>query len=154
MPGPDVVILRKLNSLMRMDSRRRGLMAEAAVCLAVARGVLLVFPFRHVARRLGRLTSPGAAAAAGGDQELAKAVGWAVRRTATYVPFKAVCLQQAIAARMMLRRRGVESALHFGVARGESPASPLRAHAWLDTAGAKITGYPVRAGFVEIACFL
>ncbi len=73
-------------------------------------------------------------------------------RSARYLPFKAVCLPQAMAAQAMLRRRGVTSVMHFGAARGEE--KPLDAHAWLDAAGVEVTGYPVAERFAEIACFV
>ena len=66
-------------------------------------------------------------------------------RAARYVPFKAVCLPQAMAARVMLKRRGVESVMHFGAAKGTE--KPLDAHAWLDAAGVEVTGYPVAEEF-------
>ena len=69
-----------------------------------------------------------------------------------YVPFKAVCLPQAMAARIMLGRRGVASVLHFGAAKGKD--RPIDAHAWLDAAGVEVTGYPVAAQFAEVACFV
>jgi len=157
--GCELTVLSKLKTLATMDPAHRDLMAEAAVSLAAARLALLAFPFRKVAQRLGEPAPPEVAAAriaqmpsGQGDDDLANAVGWAVQRMAGYVPFKALCLQQAIAAKMMLRRRGVQSALHFGVAR--EGTAPLEAHAWLDTAGARVTGYPIRNGFTEIACFL
>jgi hypothetical protein len=34
------------------------------------------------------------------------------------------------------------------------PRNGREAHAWLDAAGTKVTGYPVAPGFTEIACFL
>ena len=73
-------------------------------------------------------------------------------RAARYVPFKAVCLPQAMAARVMLKRRGVKSVMHFGAAKGTD--KPLDAHAWLDAAGVEVTGYPVAENFAEIACFV
>jgi hypothetical protein len=75
-----------------------------------------------------------------------------VTRSARYVPFKAVCLPQAMAARVMLKRRGVASVLHFGAARGQ--AKPFDAHAWLDADGVEVTGYPAAKDFTEIACFV
>ena len=66
-------------------------------------------------------------------------------RAARHVPFKAVCLPQAMAARVMLKRRGVASVMHFGAARGQE--KPLDAHAWLDAAGVEVTGYPVAKQF-------
>ncbi len=86
------------------------------------------------------------------DAKLAEDIGWAVVRAARHVPFKAVCLPQAMAARIMLRRRGVASVLHFGAAKGRE--RPIDAHAWLDAAGVEVTGYPVSAQFAEIACFV
>jgi len=86
------------------------------------------------------------------DARLAEEIGWATVRAAEHVPFKAVCLPQAMAARIMLRRRGVASVLHFGAAKGKD--KPIDAHAWLDAAGVEVTGYPVAAQFSEIACFV
>ncbi|MGC2124057.1 MAG: lasso peptide biosynthesis B2 protein, partial [Xanthobacteraceae bacterium] len=87
-----------------------------------------------------------------GHARLAEEIGWAVTRAARYVPFRAVCLPQAMAARVMLKRRGVASVMHFGAAKGTE--KPLDAHAWLDAAGVEVTGYPVAKNFAEIACFV
>jgi hypothetical protein len=57
-----------------------------------------------------------------------------------------------MAARVMLKRRGVASVLHFGATRGE--AKPLDAHAWLGAAGVEVTAYLVAKQFAEIACFV
>ena len=135
-------------------------MAEAALWLTLARLALVFVPFPRLAPRLGAFVPPSdprvaSAAAPAGPAEaaLARDVSWAVTRGALYVPFKAVCLPQAMAARVMLRRRGVASAMHFGAAKGMS-GRPLDAHAWLDAAGVKVTGYPVAKAFAEIACFV
>jgi hypothetical protein len=83
--------------------------------------------------------------------------GWAVTRAARHVPFSAVCLPQAMAARIMLKRRGVDSVLHFGARIGQDKIGqdkPIDAHAWLDAAGVEVTGYPVANTFAEIACFV
>jgi hypothetical protein len=120
---------------------------------------LLVVPFPNLARRLGTFvppTDPRTAHAQNGttpeQTRLAEEIGWAVTRAARYLPFKAVCLPQAMAARVMLKRRGIKSVMHFGAARGTE--KPLDAHAWLDAAGVEVTGYPVAKDFTEIACFV
>lgn len=82
----------------------------------------------------------------------AEEIGWAVTRSARYVPFKAACLPQAMAARVMLERRGVSSVLHFGAARGQD--KPLDAGALLDATGVDVTSYPMTQNFAEIACFV
>ena len=99
------------------------------------------------ARAVQKASTPGPNSAG-----LARAVGWAVTRSARYVPFKAVCLPQAMAARIMLKRRGVASVMHFGAAKSKDEA--LDAHAWLDAAGVEVTGYPVAKNFAEIGCFV
>ena len=128
-------------------------------CLLAARLALIFVPFPRLARRLGTFVPPTDArvsqartAAAPDQARLAAEIGWAVTRAARYVPFKAVCLPQAMAARVMLKRRGVKSVMHFGAAKGQD--KPLDAHAWLDAAGVEVTGYPVAKNFAEIACFV
>jgi hypothetical protein len=150
---------RKLQRFGEIGARRRALVMEAALWLLAARIALIAIPFPRLARRLGAFVPPTdervARVAEGGsseDRRLAAEIGWATVRAARHVPFKAVCLPQAMAARIMLRRRGVASVLHFGAAKGAD--KPIDAHAWLDAAGVEVTGYPVAAQFSEIACFV
>ncbi|HEY0223660.1 MAG TPA: lasso peptide biosynthesis B2 protein [Pseudolabrys sp.] len=150
---------RLLNRFAQVGPHRRALTAEAVMWLMLARLALIFIPFPRLARRFGTFVPPTdtrALQARGRTSpehaQLAKDVGWAVTRSASYVPFKAVCLPQAMAARIMLKRRGVASAMHFGAARGRD--KPLDAHAWLDAAGVEVTGYPVAKGFAEIGCFV
>jgi Transglutaminase-like superfamily len=152
-------IRRTFRSVRQIGWRRRALIAEASLWLALTRLALAVAPFPALARRLGAFVPPAdprvAAAAASTDAasaRLAREISWAVTRGAVHAPFKAVCLPQAIAARIMLKRRGVMSAMHFGAAKGEG--ARLDAHAWLDAAGVRVTGYPVARNLAEIACFV
>lgn len=152
-------IRRPLRRFGQVGARRRALVIEAVACLLAARLALIFVPFPRLGRRLGTFVPPSDARAlraqtAGpeDDARLAQGIGWAVTRSARYVPFKAVCLPQAMAARMMLKRRGIISTLHFGAAKGKD--KPLDAHAWLDAAGVEVTGYPVAKNFAEIGCFV
>jgi hypothetical protein len=152
-------IRRPLLRFGQIDNRHRALLAEAVAGLLAARLALIFIPFPRLARRLGTFvppTDPRAIAvrthAAPDQAQLAGEIGWAVTRAARYVPFKAVCLPQAMAARVMLKRRGVASVMHFGAAKGTE--KPLDAHAWLDAAGVEVTGYPVAESFAEVACFV
>lgn len=144
-----------------MGGKRRGLMIEALFWLAVARVALLILPFRKVAAHLGDLLPPAegaermaAMAIPPGGDVTAREVGWAVRRMAGYVPFRSVCLQQALAGKAMLRRRDIAAALHLGVMTGASRGETMKAHAWLDAAGVKVTGWPFDGDYAEVACFV
>jgi len=150
-------IPRLLRKFTQLDHRKRLLLAEAVVGLLAARLALAFISFPRLTRRFGILVSASdprfLQASDNPDQaSIAVDVGWAVTRAARYVPFKPVCLPQAMAAHRMLRRRGVASVMHFGAVKIE--AKPLDTHAWLDAAGVKVTGYPVAERLAEIARFV
>lgn len=155
---PFRLIRHVLLRVAQVGSSKRALLIEAALGLLEARLTLLVVPFPRLARRFGSLAAPtdsrmSKEANMNHDQaRIAEGVGWAVTRAARYVPFRAVCLPQAIAAQKMLRRRGVASRMHFGVMRERE--TKLFTHAWLDAAGVEVTGNPVTNRFAEIACFV
>lgn len=152
-------MLWKLCRFREVGARRRVLFLEAAMWLLTARIILLIVPFRRIARHLGTVASPTDDGACPSttlpDPEpgnFAREIGWAIACAARHVPFKAICLPQAIAAKQMLRRRGVSSVLHFGVATSDK-LKGLEAHAWLDAASVKVTGYPVASTFTEVVRF-
>jgi hypothetical protein len=153
-------MLRRLRSFARLSASRRAMLTEATACLAAARAALILVPFPRIARRLGTFVPPtdsrviNAPVAGSREQSaIAREVGWAVAVAARNVPFAAVCLPRAMAARIMLSRRSVPSVLHFG---GMLTGEPqiLEAHAWLDAAGVEVTGYPLDGGLAEMACFI
>lgn len=153
------LIRRLLLRFAQVGNRRRVLIAEAVPGLLAARVALIFVSFPHLSRRFGTLVPPNdrrvaktRADANPGQIWIANEVSWAVTRAARYVPFKAVCLPQAMAAHRMLGRRGVTSVMHIGAGRGQTPL--LDAHAWLDAAGVEVTGYPIAEHLAEIACFV
>lgn len=149
---------RLLRKFAQLGGSRRGLLLEALAHLLAARLALVLVPFPRLAGWLGRFVAPADAYRAQPalpdptQAALAAEIGWAVTRAAHRAPFRAVCLPQAMAAQAMLRRRGVASVMHFGVAR--DPAGATVAHAWLDAAGIEVTGYPLDPRLAEIACFV
>lgn len=147
----------RLARMRQLGGRERLLLAEAFVALAAARAALLVQPFPRIAKRLGGFVPPDEARARAAARSappearaLAEAVGLAIVRATRHLPFKAVCLPQALAARKMLARRGVASVLHFGTI--SAPGAELKAHAWLDSGGIEVTGYPLDSRLIEVAC--
>lgn len=142
----------------RLPGSRRMLLVQAVLWLALARLALIFIPFRTLAGRFGTVASsdkPASTPPAQLDEsqlDQARAVGWAVTRAARYVPFRAVCLPQAIAAQAMLSRRRIASVMHFGVMK--KPGEALAAHAWLNAGPVEVTGYPVGPEYVEVARFL
>ncbi|MEJ2408661.1 MAG: lasso peptide biosynthesis B2 protein [Novosphingobium sp.] len=152
------LIGRKMATLLRAGPGRQALVAEAVVSLLVASVISRMTPFRRLAPRLGEFVPPDDARATAGETfslahaKRIRAIGWAVRSAAPWMPFRAVCLQQAMAAHAMLRRRGIASVMHFGAHYDEE--GQFGAHAWLDAGGLRVTGYPVSPGIAELGCFV
>lgn len=128
-----MLLARKVRSALRLGGANRLLVAEAALMLALARLCVLMVPFRILVLWLSR--APDAPAR---DAALAQRVGNAVAIAARNVPWNAVCLPQAMAAKAMLALRGQGSAFHLGATIEADGA--FSAHAWLECDGRIVTG--------------
>src|SRR6516165_3614330 len=129
-----MLLLRKLKTFLAMRGPDRLLVCEAAATLALARLIVLTVPFRILARWLSRAPETNSC-----DQLLLVRVRRAVTTAARNVPWNAVCLPQAIAAKAMLARRGFGSSLHLG-ARPDAAQGTVVAHAWLVAGGTVVVG--------------
>lgn len=137
---------RNLKTFLGKSDADRLLTCEAIVMLAAARICVLTVPFRVLAKWLARAPDRPAS-----DPLLAARVGWAVTAAARNVPWNAVCLPQAIAAKAMLARRGQGSAFHLG-ATIEADGT-LSAHAWLECDGRIVTGAAGMRGMSHLVRF-
>jgi hypothetical protein len=143
----------------RLTSEQVWLLVNAAWWLLIARAALRILPFPSLASRLGEFVAPDTSSTSvrrcvsdPNEAAVAEKIRWAVGCAAQNVPFQAVCFPQALAASIMLQRRGVSSTLHFGAAK--AGIRGMDAHVWLEAAGVEVTGYPVASGFIEIGCFM
>ena len=115
-----------------------GARAGTLACVALVRLGLWLLPFGMLLRLLGagRPRSGAPKPLSQGDwgkdgAAEAEAVFRRVARAARWVP-RATCLTQALAAQALLRRRGIQVKLCFGV---NKDSSTFRAHAWLELHG-------------------
>jgi hypothetical protein len=137
---------RKARTFVGLSAADRLLVGEAVVALGLARLVVIALPFRLTARWLDR--TPGAI---GCDEKLLLRVRMAVTAAARNVPWNAVCLPQAMAAKAMLARRGCGSRFHLGA--GFDTHGELIAHAWLTAGGTVVVGSAGIASVTPIAQF-
>lgn len=139
--------------------RRRRFLVEAGLALLAAR-LLTTIPFQVAVRWAGFHPKPhrpsdlcpttGGPTTGGPAHPDATAIGTAVSCVARYAPFRAACLQQALAAAIMLRRRRLPVELHFSVARdGEK----ILAHARSLSDRTVVTGATGGDRFRPIAVF-
>ncbi len=127
--------------------------AEAWSFIAIARLMLIFFPFKMIIPILGHTSPPKEKVP---DQtfyiDLEK-IKLAILRAASRSPWRARCFEQALAAKMMLKHRELESTIYFGVAKNDNPKRRLSAHAWLECCGMTITGEKNRQAFTIINSF-
>lgn len=79
----------------------------------------------------------------------AQHLAWAIGAVAGRVPFRADCLLRVMAAERVLRRAGLATEFHLGVAKD---GADLRAHTWLTCNGEIITGGDASAYTPLISC--
>jgi hypothetical protein len=140
-------VISRLSRFFGLPVREWGLVVEAALSLLVVR-LLAVLPFRW-ALRLMRITQGGS----GSGRVVAldaEAIGRAIGRAAGAVPFRAVCVHEAFAALLMLRRRGLSAIVRLGLSRD---SGALIAHAWCRCGDVPVTGEEAAPRFVAVATF-
>jgi len=128
----------------------RVVLVEALACLLAARFLLAVLPFRRLRRLLER---PSKRPALAGEarrrerQQVRRAVFHWHRR----LPSLTTCFHRAIAAQLLLRRRGVETTLSYGAAR--LPGRGLTGHVWLQDGPEPVLGVAAAAGYKILASY-
>jgi hypothetical protein len=128
----------------RLDPGRRRLLARACVTLSVASAMVALLPFRRAVRfgcvPLGK-KGPDA------DECI-----WAIEAAARRLPWRAMCIEQGLAAQRMLRRGGLDAVLHYGI-RQPPPSGKLEAHVWVSVGGKAVIGGEAASGYAEVATF-
>jgi hypothetical protein len=141
-------LISKLARFVALPTGEKGRTVEAACYLLAVRLAFGLLPLQRALQLFGivrREPGPGRISTAAADL-----IGRAIGRAARNVPFRAVCLQQAFAALLMLRRRGLPATVQLGLLR---EGSELRAHAWSLCGEVPVTGIAHAKGFTPIAAF-
>jgi len=110
---------------------------EAWFLLAIARLMLVFLPFKKIIPVLGKREGL-ADVETKNIEALLIDIKLAVERACRYSPWRTKCFEQALAAKMMLKRRRLVSTVFFGVYKDDE--KKLTAHAWLQSCGQIITG--------------
>ena len=127
----------------------RFLVAETLCLLGVARLAVVLLPGRAVLSRLGQPQTETPHDDDPSAQVLARRVQWALGAASHRAPWRCMCLEQAIAARMMLRSRGLATTVYLGVARNDA----IQAHAWVRCGSVLVSGGSDISRFALISRF-
>ncbi len=143
--------MKLLSKVLLLPPRLYFLYIEVLVYSALARIVILLVPFRRLVKSLAsRKTSPGNVLP---DDSLflREEIGLAVSRVSRFTPWRCMCLEQGLVAKVLLWQRGLPSTLVFGVA--NQTDNQLVAHAWLHCGGKVVVGEKGMSEFRIIASF-
>jgi hypothetical protein len=141
--------MRTLLKFARLTGSERARLLEAIAALSTASLLLKMFGFTRLSSRLGRHMAVAAPVTESGLIRAASEIRWAVEAAATRLPWKPVCLPQALAAHWMLRRRAIPSTLYLGL----DAKQGYDAHAWVRVGPVVVTGGPGQDRFVVVASF-
>ncbi len=137
---------------MAKGVRRRLRMLEAAGFLLAARVALELLPFRHLAAFLGAAPSDGGTMASRDQEERAITIRSAMRSVCRPLgERRPSCLVRALAAKAMLRRRGIRGVCYVGTT--HPVRSKVDAHAWLEVGRVKVIGGRARPKFQALGAF-
>jgi hypothetical protein len=140
--------LTRLQAFLRLPARRKRALCEAAVSLAAAQFLVAFVPYPRWAPLLGPIVHESVPDAAVRERAAASEVAWAVETAARHLPWNAVCLPRAMAAKWMLARRKVPSTLHLGVRPLDGRTVNAAAlHAWLSVGREVLIGGEVAERF-------
>lgn len=129
-----------LGKFLALSGRERRMLFEASLLLVAARTTIRCIPMKWYAPvLLGRHNEetpwrdeerP--------DARILELVHWAVDRMNRCMPWRKNCFPAAMAAHLMLRRRGIPSTLYLGLCKRDG--STLEAHSWLRCGTFFVTG--------------
>ena len=149
-------LARRIGAFIRAPATRKGLALEAAWELLRA-NLLTLRPATVYSPAFGTLveTEPPTDAVAGRAE--AEEIGHVVEVVGRCLPFRALCLQQAIAVRRMLTRRGIPAVVYLGVARDRADRAQAdlgqAAHAWVAVGSRVVSGDGVLEKYAIVARF-
>lgn len=139
----------RIRRFVRRPFGQKSLVLEAYALLFVARMAVLALPFKRVLAWSGVQGVEMEAVEV--DRRVLQQVYWAITTASRYGWWNCLCLTQALAAKAMLRRRGLRSTMYLGLTRPGS--TKFSAHAWLRCGQTIITGAEGRRQFTVIAKF-
>ncbi len=153
-------LARRIGAFFRAPAARKGLALEAAWELLRAR-ILILRPATVYSPAFGTLveTEPPAGPVLDPVTGRAEAeeIGHVVEVVGRCLPFRAHCLQQAIAVRRMLTRRGIPAMVYLGVARDRADRAQSdlgqAAHAWVAVGSRVVSGDGVLEKYAIVARF-
>lgn len=139
--------MRKLNKYLALSVEHRSLLRSAVWRLLLAWGGLRLMPLPRLLVSLPKLSADCSAVSTSETRRIARVV----EAAATNLPLSLPCLPQALAVCWMLRARGVDARLYYGVRHADR--LEFQAHAWVEVDGKPVIGGRAAPDFTTLAIF-
>ncbi|MBF0549397.1 MAG: lasso peptide biosynthesis B2 protein [Deltaproteobacteria bacterium] len=127
------------------------ILIEASLFLGLARLAIMVLPFRRIAPYLGQHMAVSSEAIDQENLTELRSIARAIDTASRHLPWECKCLTQAMAARVMLRRRRIPCTLYLGLAKDQN--RNLQAHAWVRSGRLILTGRNGMEAYTVVATF-
>ena len=129
---------------------QRCLLLEALSLLMMSRLALSLFSFRRITRLLNR-PFRRTEADTGNRETLRTDVSWAITAVADNLPIPVLCFPRGIAAQAMLRRRGINATLFYGVAK--LPEYGFKTHVWVQDGSEGVIGHQIAHHYTVLTSY-
>jgi hypothetical protein len=141
-----------LGKFLALSGREQRMLMEASLLLVAARAAIRCIPLKWYAPvLLGKHNEETPwRDEKRADARMLEQIRWAVDLISGRMPWRRKCFAGAMAAHLMLRRRGIPSTLYLGVCKPDG--STLAAHSWLRCGAIFVTGGTGK-GYSVVATF-
>lgn len=143
----------KIISFFKISNQEKLLFFEALFLIAIARVAVRFYPFKRLAGILGEHSKEVP------EHELSieekryfRKFSRAIERAAKVSFWRTVCYEKALTAKMMFKRRGIDSTIYIGMMRKEED-NKLEGHAWIRTGNIIVTGQTDFSKYVIVGIF-
>lgn len=134
-----VDFLKKVKKFRTFPFRDKLLILKAFFITGIMRIVLIVIPFCILKKYMGECGKESPVIVDNIDYYGVQKISWAINMISRYTPWESRCFVQALTAQRLLRDRGFESTLYFGVSKSLNNEM-IDAHAWIRCGNIYVTG--------------
>jgi hypothetical protein len=133
-------LYKKADSFIKMPAIRKRLFIEAVYTSAFVKFSLLFMPFSKISAWLGNRNPDVTDTEISSDKQVYLTEAQkALKLCDKYTPWPTECYTQALTAKILLKRRSINSVLYIGFKKGQN--NNFEGHAWLVSQEYVITGH-------------
>ena len=141
-----------LRSFLRKPLREKWLLIRILFLLFFVRFLLLILPFKHFSKLLGKPADDHPENSPNPDPYYTGIIARFISNGSRLVPWDSKCLAQAAAGKIMMRKKNIPATVYFGVKKGDEKEK-IKAHAWLCVGSEIILGGGVADEYTPISRF-